>query len=107
MRIAVLGSGSIGGYFGALLASASHDVVFVARGAHLEAMQRRGLTVRTPAGESTVPVTAVADTRTVEPVDVVLFCVKSFETEPAAHSLGPLIARGTAGLPFPKRFGNV
>src|SRR2546425_895400 len=97
MRIAVLGSGGIGGYYGALLAKAGHDIVFIARGAHLEAMQRRGLTMRTPAGESTVPVTAVADTRTVEPVDVVLFCVKSYDTEPAAHSLEPLMARNTAG----------
>ena len=47
MRIAVLGAGGIGGYYGSLLAKAGHDVVFVARGAHLEAMQRRGLTVRT------------------------------------------------------------
>src|SRR5438093_1624795 len=48
MRVAVLGSGGIGGYYGALLARSGHDVVFIARGAHLEAMQRRGLTVRTP-----------------------------------------------------------
>ena len=107
MRIAVLGSGGIGGYYGALLAKAGHDIVFIARGAHLEAMQRRGLTVRTPAGESTVPVTAVADTRTVEPVDVVLFCVKSYDTEPAAHSLGPLMARDTAVLTFQNGLDNV
>ena len=75
MRIAVLGSGGIGGYYGALLAKAGHDVSFIARGAHLEEMQRRGLTVRTPEGESTIPVTAVADTRTLGPVDLVLFCV--------------------------------
>lgn len=72
MRIAVLGSGGIGGYYGALLADGGHDVVFVARGAHLEAMRQRGLTIRTPGGEVTRPVTAVADTRGVEPVDLVL-----------------------------------
>src|SRR3989442_14769127 len=98
MRIAVFGSGGIGGYYGALLAKAGHDVVCIARGAHLEAMQRRGLTLRTPAGESTVPVTAVGATESVEPVDVVLFCVKAYDTEPAAPSLGPLMARGTGGL---------
>jgi 2-dehydropantoate 2-reductase len=98
MRIAVLGSGGIGGYFGALLASAGHDVVFVARGAHLEAMRRRGLTVRTPAGGSTISVTAVADTRKVEPVEAVLFCVKSYDTEAAALLLGPLMRRDTAVL---------
>lgn len=107
MRIAVLGAGGIGGYYGALLAKAGHDIVFIARGAHLEAMQRRGLTVRTPAGESTVPVTAVADTRSVEPVDVVLFCVKSYDTASAAHSLGPLMARDTAVLTFQNGLDNV
>src|SRR5439155_6245431 len=64
-------------------------------GAHLEAMQRHGLTVRTPEGEFTIPVTAVADTRGVGPVDLVLFCVKSYDTEPAAQALVPLMARGT------------
>ncbi|MBI2457873.1 MAG: 2-dehydropantoate 2-reductase [candidate division NC10 bacterium] len=107
MRLAVLGSGGIGGYYGALLAHAGEDVVFIARGAHLEAMQRRGLTVRTAAEESTVPVTAVADTRSVKPVDVVLFCVKSYDTEPAAHSLGPLMARDTAVLTFQNGLDNV
>src|SRR6266545_3944822 len=81
MRVAVLGSGGIGGYYGALLARSGHDVAFIARGAHLEAMQRRGLTVRTPEGESTFPVTAVADTKSAGPVDLVLFCVKSYGTE--------------------------
>src|SRR3989454_10471256 len=98
MRIAVLGSGSIGGYFGALVASGSHDVVCVARGAHREWRQRRGLPVRTPAGESTVHVTAIADTRSVEPVDLVLFCVKSYDTAPAALALGPLMGRDTTVL---------
>ena len=90
MRIAVLGSGGIGGYYGVLLAKAGHDVAFVARGPHPEAIQRRGLTVRTPEGESTIAVTAVADTRSLAPVDLVLFCVKSCDTEPAAQALAPL-----------------
>jgi 2-dehydropantoate 2-reductase len=107
MRIAVLGSGGIGGYYGALLAKAKHDVSFIARGAHLEAMQRRGLTVRTPEGESTIPVTAVADTRTVGAVDLVLFCVKSYDTEPAAQALAPLVARDTAVVTFQNGVDNV
>ena len=107
MRIAVLGSGGIGGYYGALLAKAGHDVSFIARGAHLEAMQRRGLTVRTPEGESTIPVTAVADTRTLGPVDLVLFCVKSYDTEPAAPALAPLMARDTAVVTFQNGVDNV
>src|SRR3989442_15361260 len=107
MRIAVLGSGGIGGYYGALLAKAGHDVSFVARGAHLEAMQRRGLTLRTPEGETTIPVTAVADTKALGPVDLVLFCVKSYDTEPAAQTLAPLMTRGTAVLPLQNGVDNV
>jgi 2-dehydropantoate 2-reductase len=107
MRIAVLGSGGIGGYYGAFVAEAGHDVALIARGAHLEAMQRRGLTVRTPEGESTIPVTAVADTRSVGPVDLVLFCVKSYATEPAAQALAPLMARDTVVLTFQNGVDNV
>lgn len=98
MRIAVVGSGGIGGYYGALLAKAGQDVVFVARGEHLHAMQRRGLTLRTPAGESTVPVTAVADTHGVAPVDLALFSVKSPDTESAARLLPPVMGPSTAVL---------
>jgi 2-dehydropantoate 2-reductase len=107
MRIAVLGSGGLGGYYGARLAKAGHDVAFIARGAHLEAMQRHGLTVRTLEGESTIPVTAIADTRTLGSVDLVLFCVKSYDTEPAAQALAPLMARDTAVVTFQNGFDNV
>ena len=106
MRIAVLGSGGIGGYYGALLAKGGHDVVFVARGAHLEALQRRGLTVQTPAGHSTLPVTAVADTRSVDPVEFVLFCVKSYDTESAARLLEPLMAGNTTVLTLQNGLDN-
>ena len=107
MRIAVLGSGGIGGYYGALLAKAGHDVSFIARGAHLEAIQRRGLTVRTPEGESTMLVAAVADTRTLRPVDLVLFSVKSYDTVCAAEALAPLMARDTAVVTFQNGVDNV
>ncbi len=107
MRLAVLGSGGIGGYYGALLAKGGHDVAFIARGAHLEALQQRGLTVRTPEGESTIPVTAVADTRSLAPVDLVLFCVKSYDTEPAAQALAPLMSRDTAVATFQNGLDNV
>jgi len=107
MRLAVLGSGGIGGYYGALLAKGGHDVAFIARGAHLEALQQRGLTVRTPEGESTIPVTAVADTKSLAPVDLVLFCVKSYDTEPAAQALAPLMSRDTAVASFQNGLDNV
>ena len=107
MHIAVLGSGGIGGYYGALLGKAGHDVVFIARGAHLEAMQGHGLTVRTPDGQSTFPVMAVADTSGVGPVDLILFCVKSYDTEPAALALPPLMGRETAVLALQNGVDNV
>ena len=107
MQVAVLGSGGIGGYYGALLAKTGHDVVFIARGAHLEAMQGHGLTVRTPDGQSTIPVMAVADTSGVGPVDLILFCVKSYDTEPAALALPPLMGRETAVLTLQNGVDNV
>jgi 2-dehydropantoate 2-reductase len=98
MRIAVVGAGGVGGYFGARLAAAGEDVVFVARGAHLEALRTRGLTLRTGAGEATLPVAAAADPGAVGPVDLVLFCVKSYDAAAAARSLSPLIAPRTVVL---------
>jgi len=107
MRVAVLGSGGIGGYYGALLTRGGHDVTFIARGEHLEAMRRRGLTVRTAEGESTIPVIAVADTGSIGPVDLVLFCVKSYDTEPASRALKPLMAGNTAVLTLQNGVDNV
>src|SRR2546427_11691561 len=107
MRIAVLGSGGIGGSYGALLAKAGDAASFAARGAPREGMQRRGLTVRPPDGESTIRVTAVADTASVGPVDLVLFCVKSYDTEPAAQALKPLMATDTAVVTLQNGVDNV
>ena len=107
MRVAVLGSGGIGGYYGALLTRGGHNVTFIARGEHLEAMRRRGLTVRTAEGESTIPVIAVADTGSIGPVDLVLFCVKSYDTEPASRALKPLMAGNTAVLTLQNGVDNV
>src|SRR5260370_41634118 len=101
MRVGVLGSGGIGGYYGALLANARHDVAFIARGAHLEAMQQRGLTVRTPEGESTLRVTAAADTTTGGPPDLLLFCVEASDPGRPAQRLAPLRARRHAGVAPP------
>ena len=84
-----------------------HDVAFIARGAHLKALQQRGLTVRTPEGESTIPVMAVGDTKSLAPVDLVLFCVKSYDKEPAAQALTPLMARDTAVVTLQNGVDNV
>src|SRR5262245_64283556 len=88
MRVAVLGSGGIGGYYGALLTRGGHDVTFIARGEHLEAMRRRGLTVRTADGESTIPVIAVADTGSIGPVDVVCRLLLDKKKEAHIHTGG-------------------
>lgn len=99
MRIAVLGAGAVGGYLGARLAAGGADVWLIARGAHLKAMREHGLTLVTPEGErSTVAVNATDDPAEVGPVDYVLFLVKSYDTEAAAHQLAPLLAEGTGVL---------
>ena len=96
MRVAVFGAGAVGGYLGLRLAQGGADVSFIARGAHLEAMRERGLTLITPEGDrSTVAVQATDDPAEVGPVDVVLFLVKSYDTDAAARRLSPLIGDGT------------
>ena len=97
MRVLVVGAGGVGGYFGARLARAGTPVTFLARGAHLEAMRRDGLRVRSAVdGEWAVEVDAVGDVAGRPPDDVVLFCVKSFDTETAALAIRPAIGPDTA-----------
>jgi 2-dehydropantoate 2-reductase len=98
MRVAILGTGAIGGYDGARLANAGEEVVFVARGAHLQTLNSHGLRVKTADAESTWRVTAVGQTDDVGPVDLVLFCVKFYDTDTAAASLGPLMTPQTLVL---------
>lgn len=93
MRIAVMGSGGIGGYFGGLLARSGADVTLIARGAHLAAIRANGLAVRSVAGDFRVPVPATDDPAMVGPVDLVLFGVKGYDTEDAARQLVPLLSR--------------
>jgi 2-dehydropantoate 2-reductase len=96
MRVLVVGAGGVGGYFGARLVRAGTAVTFLARGAHLEAMRRDGLRIRSAVdGEWTVKADAVSDVGG-PPADVVLFCVKSFDTEPAAAAIRPVIGSDTA-----------
>ncbi|RSN48956.1 2-dehydropantoate 2-reductase [Streptomyces sp. WAC 04229] len=88
MRIAVIGAGGVGGYFGARLAAAGNEVTFVARGAHLEAMRRSGLVVRSPLGEFRAPpASVVASISELGPADVVLVAVKLWDTEDVAGQL--------------------
>src|SRR5262245_3621649 len=99
MRIVIMGSGGTGGYFGAKLTRAGEDVTFVARGAHLESIRRQGLRVRSAVdGEWTVKARAVDTLDGEPPADVVLFCVKSFDTESAAAVIKPVIGPETGVL---------
>jgi 2-dehydropantoate 2-reductase len=96
MRIAVVGAGGTGGYFGGLLARAGEDVTFIARGATLAALRAGGLTVESRVeGTFTVPVHATDDPATVGPVDLVLFCVKAYDTTTAAEQIAPLVGPDT------------
>jgi 2-dehydropantoate 2-reductase len=99
MRIAILGSGGVGGYFGGLLARAGNDVTFVARGEHLRAMRERGLRIEARSGAFTIaPVHATAATADVGPVDLVVLCVKTYSLDGAIAALPPLLGAGTAVL---------
>ncbi len=99
MRIVVMGTGGTGGYFGAKLARAGEDVTFVARGAHLAAIRKDGLRVRSAIeGEWVVRSPAVDRVDGLGPAEIVLFCVKSFDTEQAAETIRPVVGRGTGVL---------
>ncbi|GAA3354811.1 2-dehydropantoate 2-reductase [Streptomyces antimycoticus] len=101
MRIAVIGAGGVGGYFGARLAAAGDDVTLVARGRHLAAIREKGLTVRSPLGELRVPseavVPAISD---LESPDLVMVAVKLWDTEDVARQLAPLAEGGAAVVSF-------
>ncbi len=99
MRIAVMGTGGTGGYFGGLLARAGEEVAFIARGAHLEAIRKNGLAVKSVlAGDFTISATATDDPGDIGPVDFVLFCVKAYDNAVAAEQIRPLIGPETIVL---------
>jgi 2-dehydropantoate 2-reductase len=99
MRFAIMGSGAVGGYYGAKLARAGHDVTFIARGAHLEAIRTAGLQVRSPAlGDFIVRARAEQDPASVGPVDVVLFTVKAYDNPTAIPAIVPLLGPSSAVL---------
>jgi len=101
MRIAVMGSGGVGGYVGAKLARGGCDVVFIARGAHLAALREHGLLVESPLGDVHLPrVHATDDPRELGPVDLVLFAVKLWDTEAAARLVAPIIGPETGVVSF-------
>jgi 2-dehydropantoate 2-reductase len=94
MRITILGTGAVGGYFGALLSRAGQDVTFIARGAHLDAIRTHGLRLEGPRGDFTVSARATDSPAEIGPVDYVLFCVKQYDAESAAELVKPLVVQG-------------
>ncbi len=101
MKIAIKGTGGVGGYFGAKLALGGHDVSFIARGAHLEAIQVSGLRVVSPLGDMHVGDANATDTPAdIGPVDVVLIAVKLWDLESAASACMPLLKKDTLAIPF-------
>src|SRR5471032_2162226 len=101
MKIVVLGTGGVGGYFGGRLAASGSDVTFVARGAHLEAIRKNGLRVISPRGDMHLQnANVVDDIAKVGAVDLVIVAVKLWDTEKVAPTLKPLVDQGAAVVSF-------
>lgn len=101
MKVAVYGSGGVGGYFGGLLARAGKDVAFIARGDHLKAMREQGLQVYSPHGDFILTnLLATDEPQQVGPVDYLIVAVKHFQLEDAAKSMGALLEEDSLILPL-------
>src|SRR5437667_9369998 len=103
LRIAIMGSGGVGGFFGARLVQGGADVHFVARGAHLDAMRANGLAIESTDPAQSLHLTKVSvtdDPKTIGPVDMVLFAVKLWDTEAAARRILPIMTSETGLIPF-------
>jgi 2-dehydropantoate 2-reductase len=99
MRFAILGSGAVGGYYGAKLARAGHDVTFIARGEHLAAIRERGLEIRSPmVGDFTIHARAEEDPSKVGPVDLVIVAVKAYDNATALPLVAPMVGPGSSVL---------
>ncbi|MFH1186397.1 MAG: 2-dehydropantoate 2-reductase [Chloroflexota bacterium] len=99
MKIAMIGAGGVGGYYGGLLAHKGHDVTFVARGAHLQAIQQKGLQVKSVFGDFLIkPARATDDPAQVGAVDLILFCTKTYRTDEAALAAKALVGAETTVL---------
>lgn len=98
MRIAVVGAGAVGGYYGARLARAGHEVVFLARGANLEVLRKKGISIRSQLGDMTVRARAENQASAVGPVGLVIVAVKTYSNAEALRLLPPLVGPDTAVL---------
>ncbi len=114
MRIAVMGTGAVGGYFGAKLATAGHELAFIARGRHLQALRANGLRVTSANDDLQIDNAQFTDdTATIGKVDLILFCVKSYDTETTAEQIRPLVNDRTLilslqnGIDNPEKLAHV
>ncbi|PBI84309.1 2-dehydropantoate 2-reductase [Variovorax boronicumulans] len=98
MKVAVMGAGAVGCYYGAMLARAGHEVVLIGRPSHVEAVRANGLRLETKAFDEQVRLDASTEAGVVQGADLVLFCVKSTDTESAAAQIGPHLAPGALVL---------
>src|SRR5918994_4198177 len=98
MRFAVLGSGAVGGYYGSKLWQAGHDVTFIARGKHLDAIRQRGLEIKSPLGDVIARATAEEDTSRIGPVDCVLLATKAYDNASALPKLRPIVGNASVVL---------
>lgn len=106
MKVAVMGAGAVGGYFGGLLAKGDADVTFIARGKHLAALKAKGLSVKSVKGDFSLPVKATDDPKEVGPVNLILFCVKSYDTEAAMRQALPMVGKETVVLSLQNGIDN-
>ena len=96
MKIAIVGAGGVGGYYGGLLARTGHEVIFIARGPHLQALRHAGLQVKSVHGDFLVaPANATDNPAEVGPVDFILFTPKTYHTDSAAQAIKPMIGPET------------
>ena len=100
MRIVVFGAGGVGGFFGGKLVQAGHDVTFVARGKHLDAIRQKGLQVKSINGDFKVQAPAVQSLEGQNDADLILISVKSWQLESAAKAIKPVINKDTSVLPL-------
>ena len=108
MKILIMGSGAVGGYFGAVLSRAGHEVVFIARGSHLEAINSSGLRVESDAmGAFEVQASAMERPDGSWKADLVLYCVKGYDNHTGVPTIGPAVGDGTVVLTLQNGMGSV
>jgi 2-dehydropantoate 2-reductase len=101
VKIAIMGTGGVGGYYGALLAKSGHEVTFIARGEHLEAIRKNGLAIKSVLGDFLIrPALATDNPADAGPAEVVIFASKTYHIDDAARAIMPMIGPDTVVIPF-------